>query len=154
MHCPCASHTSPTPASSSTKALTMVVLPIPGSPVRNTVCRAPCRTRPRHWCRWVNSRSRPTSSGVGDAARGGEEGAGGRAGGGGGRGGGTAVGRMPNQPPPPPMHGLDEPGRLCGLLQRFAQVANAHGQGGLGHHGVRPDCLQQGFFGDQLARLL
>src|SRR5262249_14014916 len=154
MHWPCASHTSPPSASSATKALTRVVLPIPGSPVSNTVCRAPCRTRPRHWCRCANSRARPTSSGAGDASGVGGRGEGGGGRGGGGRGGGAKRREGANDATPPPMHRLDNPGRRRGLPQRFAQLANAHGQGGLGHHGVRPDRLQQSLFGDQLARLL
>ena len=118
----------------------------PGSPVRNTICRAPCRTRSSHWCRWVSSRSRPTSSGGGTVGAGRS----GRRRWEGGRG---DRGEVPDEPIPPPMHRLDEPRGLRRLPQHLAQLANAAGEHGVTHHRLRPDGLQQGLFGDQLTRL-
>src|SRR5262245_55179951 len=134
MHCPCASHTSPSAAAASTNACTTVVLPIPGSPVSHTTCRAPCRTCASHCRSWANTPSRPTSSGGGARTRG-------------------DPWEGPNEPIPPPMDRPDEPRGLRGLAQRLAQLANACGQHALAHYGVRPDGLQQGLFGDQLARV-
>src|SRR5262249_15692169 len=92
MHCPCASHTSPSAAAASTNACTTVVLPIPGSPVSHTTCRAPSRTCASHCRSWANTPSRPTTSGGGGGRGGGGGGGGGGGRGGGGRGGGAGGG--------------------------------------------------------------
>jgi hypothetical protein len=63
-------------------------------------------------------------------------------------------GDRPNEPIAPAVHRLNEP-RLPGIvLQGMPQFANADLQDHVTHYGLRPDCLKQRFFGQQLARVL
>jgi hypothetical protein len=50
----------------------MVVLPMPGSPVTNTILRSPASARSHHLCSHANSTSRPTKCLVGEARCGAE----------------------------------------------------------------------------------
>ena len=62
-------------------------------------------------------------------------------------------GHRANEPIAPAVHRLNEP-RLPGIVpQCMPQFANADLQDHVTYHGLRPDRLKQGFFGQQLARV-
>ena len=118
-------------------ALTIVVFPIPGSPVTNTTCRSPTSARSSHSFmrassdsrprRWLRARPALVNSGA-------------------------AVGVMPgcgllrnstDETVAAPMRGLDEPRRLGVVAKRLAQLPDAVLQNGIGDERSRPHGVEQ-----------
>jgi hypothetical protein len=62
-------------------------------------------------------------------------------------------GEMANKAVPAPIHRLDKAGGPGVIAQRLPQLPDTDGQHDLAHHRLRPEGLQQGRLGEELARV-
>jgi hypothetical protein len=61
---------------------------------------------------------------------------------------------FPNEPIPPPMHGLDEAGLTGVIMQRLAQFLNTRTQCRITDYGIGPHGLKQILLGNYLPGML
>ena len=123
------------------KASTSAVFPIPGSPVRKTICLVPVWASADAWANCASAASRPTIDPAG------------RAGGGVDRAIAvdvTVCGAGHQKPEAAPVNRLDEPRLARIVLERLSQLLDAGGEGSVADGGVRPDRSKQLLLGDDL----